>query len=78
MSKTSKNKFENTIADLESMIAVVESDKTTLEQSLETFEKGINLVRSAQSYLAQAEQKVALLTERNNDPISDDFNDGKE
>lgn len=78
MSKTSKNNFENTITDLEKMIAVVESDKTSLEQSLETFEKGIKLVRSAQGYLAQAEQKVALLTERDDGPISDDFADSQE
>ena len=78
MSKSSKNKFENTIADLEKMIAVVESDKTSLEQSLETFEKGINLVRSAQDYLAQAEQKVTLLTEHKDSPASDDFNDSAE
>ena len=58
--------FETALAKLESLIERMESGDLTLEESLKSFEQGIALTRSCQQALAEAEQKVEILT--GNDP----------
>lgn len=65
--------FETATRELETIIKVLEDDSTTLEQSLESFEQGINLTRSAQKSLQEAEQKVQLLLESGGEPAFEDF-----
>ncbi len=61
------------MASLESIVATVENDGSSLEESLEAFERGVKLIREAQRGLAAAEQKVKLLVEQNEEPVSSDF-----
>jgi len=60
-----KPDFESALARLEEIVEQLEAGDLTLEQSLKQFEEGIALTRSCQSALAEAEQSIKLLTEKN-------------
>ncbi len=53
--------FEDSLAELETLVQQMEQGDLTLEDSLAAFERGISLTRGCQSALAQAEQKVNVL-----------------
>ena len=53
--------FEETMAELEKTVAMLESGDATLDQSLELFEKGIKLSKQCQKMLDCAEKKVSVL-----------------
>ena len=57
--------FELAYAELESIVAQMESGKMTLESSLAAYQRGNNLLQFCQSALADVEQKVQILNERN-------------
>lgn len=57
--------FEESLAKLEALVEKMESGELSLEDSLSTFEEGIQLTRSCQEALKKAEQKVQLLMEKN-------------
>lgn len=66
--------FQELMAELEAIVQQLESEECTLEASLESFEKGIALTRAAQKLLAEAEQKVTLLTESaSGEPLQEPF-----
>jgi exodeoxyribonuclease VII small subunit len=54
--------FEQSISELEHIVKQLEKGELTLDDSLQQFEKGINLARTCQKVLHQAEQKIELLT----------------
>lgn len=54
--------FEQSINELEEIVKQLENGELSLEDSLKQFEKGINLARSCQNVLKQAEQKIEILT----------------
>lgn len=56
--------FEKSLQDLENLVTAMEKGDMTLEESLKAFETGIQLTRECQTRLAEAEQKVQLLTEQ--------------
>jgi exodeoxyribonuclease VII small subunit len=56
--------FEHSLADLQTLVERLENGELSLEESLSSFEQGIRLTRECQAALAQAEQKVQLLLER--------------
>ena len=72
--------FEANIKSLETIIEKLEGNDTDLQDALSDFEKGINLARSAQKALAEAEQKVSLLLDNGDGPSEKDFllTEGKE
>jgi len=53
--------FEEALAELEKIVAGMESGKLTLEQSLEAHRRGIELAQLCQSFLARAQQQVKVL-----------------
>jgi len=55
--------FEEALAELEKIVARMESGKLTLEQSLEAHRRGIELAQICQSVLARAQQQVKVLEE---------------
>lgn len=63
--KKSSFEFETALAELEALVARMESGELSLEESLSAFERGIGLTRSCQEALTTAEQRVNLLMERN-------------
>ena len=56
--------FETSLAELQTLVERLESGELSLEDSLGAFEQGIRLTRDCQAALAQAEQKVQQLLER--------------
>ncbi len=55
--------FEAALNELESLVASLESGSLTLEQSLASHKRGLELARYCQSTLAQAQQQVRILEE---------------
>ena len=53
--------FETALAELESLVASMESGSLALEQSLIAYRRGAALTRICQQKLAQAEQQVKVL-----------------
>ena len=56
--------FEQSLAELQTLVERLESGELSLEDSLGAFEQGIRLTRECQAALNQAEQKVQILLER--------------
>ncbi len=56
--------FEAAIKELEGLVERMEQGDQSLEQSLKDFERGVELTRTCQKALKQAEQKVQLLLEQ--------------
>jgi exodeoxyribonuclease VII small subunit len=54
-------RFSDSLAELESIVAALESGQLDLEDSLERYERGVALLRACQSKLAEAEQRVTML-----------------
>ncbi len=53
--------FEKKLARLEEIVGKMEGGDVSLEDSLKLFEEGVQLSRTCQKELDQAEQKVELL-----------------
>lgn len=53
--------FEKSIKELEEIVAKLENGDTTLDESLELFEKGIKLSKECNQMLDKAEKKVSVL-----------------
>ena len=74
--KTRKStNFEAAIAELESLVEEMEQGDISLEESLKKFERGIELTRSCQQALQEAEQKVQILIEKQQGDEIKDVND---
>ena len=59
--KTKKNDFEKSINRLEELVGKMESGESTLEQNLEWFEEGMDLIKTCQTHLADADKRVQEL-----------------
>ena len=70
-----KIKFETAMAELESVIAKLESDDTPLDEAMKLYEKGIGLFRLCTERLDSAEQKIKLLQQNNGTVTETDFGD---
>jgi exodeoxyribonuclease VII small subunit len=57
--------FEQSLQELETVVARLEQGDLPLEESLKQFERGIALTRACQQALKSAEQKVQILIEEN-------------
>jgi exodeoxyribonuclease VII small subunit len=53
--------FETALAELESLVEVMEDGSLPLEQSLAAYRRGVALARICQDRLTQAEQQVKIL-----------------
>ncbi|WP_411564233.1 exodeoxyribonuclease VII small subunit [Pseudomonas shirazensis] len=65
--------FEQSLADLQTLVERLENGELSLEESLAAFEQGIALTRDCQGALAQAEQKVQILLERDGELAAQPF-----
>lgn len=57
--------FEAALTELEKIIEKMESGEQTLEDSLKSFQRGIELTRTCQQGLKEAEQRVEKLLAEN-------------
>jgi exodeoxyribonuclease VII small subunit len=55
--------FEAALAELEKIVASMESGKLTLEQSLAVHKRGLELAQHCQGVLTRAQQQVKVLEE---------------
>ena len=56
--------FETAIAELESIVKKLEQGDLPLEQSLELYERGVQLSRFCHGKLEEAERRIEVLDER--------------
>jgi len=63
--KSTPINFEKSLEELEKLVERMEKGELSLEDSLQCFERGIELARTCQAALRMAEQKVEKLMERN-------------
>ncbi len=73
MAEDGKPGFEETLAELERLVAQLESGDLPLDVALSTFEQGVRLTRECQAALAAAQQKVQLLLQRGEATVLEDF-----
>ena len=64
MSDTSIKDFETAIAELETIVKKLEEGDLALEQSLELYERGVQLSRFCHTRLEAAERRIEILDER--------------
>lgn len=64
-----KPDFESAIERLEAIVELLEEGELSLEDSLKHFEEGVALTRSCQASLAEAEQKIQLLSGKNGELV---------
>lgn len=65
--------FEASLNELEKLVDALENGELSLEQSLENFERGINLTRACQTALTDAQQKVQILLDKDGKSSLDDY-----
>jgi exodeoxyribonuclease VII small subunit len=64
--KLTKNPdFESSLKELETLVNKMEQGELSLEDSLSHFERGVQLSRTCQQALKDAEQKVEILMNKN-------------
>jgi exodeoxyribonuclease VII small subunit len=63
--ETTPQTFEESVAQLEQIVAAIESGQIGLEQSLAKYEQGMALVKRCRAILDQAEKRIEQLTDTN-------------
>ena len=70
--KPKESGFEDTLAELESLVARMEAGNLPLDEALRNFERGVQLTRDCQAALQAAQQRVQMLAElRSGAPLQD-------
>lgn len=59
---TKAKRFEDELKDLDAIVNRIDSGELTLEESIDAFERGINLVKALNHKLDEVERKVEMLT----------------
>jgi exodeoxyribonuclease VII small subunit len=66
--------FEKALEELEQLVGKMEQGDLTLEQSLQEFERGVELTRHCQRALQEAEQRVEILLQKSGEATLSPFN----
>jgi exodeoxyribonuclease VII small subunit len=74
-SKSKLPDFEQSLAELEALVAKLEQGDVPLEDALKTFERGVALTRQCQAALRTAQQKVEVLLARNGEETIEALSD---
>ena len=64
VAKKSKSTFEGSMKELEQVVRGLEGGTLTLDESLETFERGVGIARECEEHLAHAKGKVEQLVKK--------------
>ncbi len=56
-----KKTFEQALEELESIVAQIEQGKVSLEESIDKYAQGIELIKQCRTILDAAEKKIQLL-----------------
>ena len=66
------SKFNAKLEKLSSIIEQLEQNNLPIEDSLKLFEEGVQLTQQAQKTIAKADQRVQMLLNSNDDPLTED------
>ena len=61
-------KLEDTLVELELLVARLEEGELPLDKALKEFERGIRLTRQCQGVLKEAEQRIEILLADSDEP----------
>ena len=67
--------FEQALGELEAVVERLEHGDLPLEEALRQFERGVELTRTCQASLQQAEQKVEILLQKTPEAEPEPFDD---
>jgi len=65
--------FEETMKELEEVVQALENGELNLDESIKEFEKGMKLSKDASKYLEDAEKKITILVNKENEIKEEDF-----
>ena len=68
----SEKTFEENMAELQSIVEKLENGDTNLDDAIEEFQKAMDLIKSCDSKLKEAENTITKIVDENSDVI--DFN----
>ena len=71
--KPQKTGFEQSLAELEELVAQMESGNLPLDEALRHFERGVQLTRECQLALQAAQARVQILVQSPAGPGVEDF-----
>ncbi len=74
MSKKEELSFEELMIKLEDITNKLENEKLSLDDSVKLFEEGMEISKECNSKLEDAEKKITILINENNDIKEEDFN----
>lgn len=69
---TKEPAFETALAELEAIVSRMEDGQMSLEESLQSYRRGTELIRSCQARLADAQQQVRVLEQDLLKPFAED------
>jgi len=60
-----KQSFESSLEQLETIVTEVEAGDIGLEESIAKYEKGMKLIKTCQTILDKAEERIKIISEKN-------------
>ena len=70
--------FEKSLKELNTIVDKMEDGELSLEKALQSFERGVELTRHCQKAINEAEQKVKILVETEEEEYLDEFEEDDE
>lgn len=67
--------FESAMARLQEVTAQLESGDAKLEEAIQLYTEGLEIVKFCDEKLSEAEKKIKLINEQNGQPVEKDFAD---
>lgn len=68
------NNFEEQIEKLENIVSELEKGDLNLDESVSKFEEGIKISKDCNKILEEAEKKITILVNKDNELKEEDFN----
>lgn len=68
--------FESAMSRLQELTATLESGEAKLEDAIDLYTEGLEIVKFCNQKLAEAEKKIKLITEQNGQTVETDFEGG--
>ena len=65
--------FEETIVELEKIVADLESGDLTLDESMKKFEEGMKATKNCTEILDKAEKKIVTVLEKNSEIVEEEL-----
>lgn len=73
MPKKTMPDFEAALVELEKLVDKMESGEQSLEDALKSFQRGVELTRTCQQALKQAEQRVEKLVQKDGRSVTENL-----